>query len=294
MLSEDALTAYLLLLPGLIFYVPFHVSPILAVFVFSLVDWKGYSFATMEWAGLENYVKLATDEFFWKALGHNLQFVVIVVLLQTVIALALALVLEQKFPLSTFFRGVYFMPTVLSLVVVGILFSLILSPSTGLLNAFLRAIGLSNIQPSWLGDPGIALYAVMFVQLWKNFGLSMFIYIAGLQAIPSELLDAAKVDGASGRQIVWWIIIPLLRESTTVVVVLGTISCFKLFDLIFAMTGGGPFFSTEVLAVRMYKQAFNLSRMGYGSATAVVLFLITFGVSATQTWLRGRGGEVEY
>jgi ABC-type sugar transport system permease subunit len=292
--SQRSLTAYLLLLPGLIFYVPFHFLPILGILFLSLMDWKGYSFATMKWAGLANYATLFKDRFFWRALGHNVQFVVIVVVVQTVFALALALILEQKFPLSTFFRGVYFMPTVLSLVVVGILFSLILSPSQGLVNTFLRAIGLGNIQPIWLGDAKLALYVVIGVHIWKDFGLSLFLFIAGLEAIPDELFDAAKVDGATPWDIIFRIIIPLLRETTTVVVILITIVCFKLFDLIVVMTGGGPFFATEVLSVRMYYQSFKFSRMGYGSAIAVVLFLITFTVSALQSWLRSRGERVEY
>jgi ABC-type sugar transport system permease subunit len=292
--TKRSLTAYLLLLPGLVFYIPFHFLPILAVIYFSFVDWKGYSLATIRWAGLENYAKLVNDRFFWGALQHNIQFVVVVVIVQTALALFLALILEQKFHLSTFFRGVYFMPTVLSLVVVGILFSFILSPSRGLLNVFLSNIGLKNVQPVWLGNPGLALYVLMAVHIWKDFGLSMFLFIAGLEAIPGELFDAAKVDGATPWDIVWRIIIPLLRETTTVVVILITIVCFKLFDLIVVMTGGGPFFATEVLSVRMYFQTFKFSRVGYGSSIAVVLFAITFGVSAVQFWLRTKGQEVEY
>ncbi len=292
--NQRSLTAYLLLLPGLVFYIPFHFLPILGVFFFSLFDWKGYSFATMKWVGLGNYAALMDDRFFWGALKHNFHFVVVVIVVQTVSALALALILEQKFHLSTFFRGVYFMPTVLSLVVVGILFSLILSPSQGLVNVLLRTIGLSDVQPVWLGDPTLAFYVLVFVHIWKDFGLSMFIFIAGLEAIPDELFDAAKVDGATSWDIIWRIILPLLRETTTTVVVLITIVCFKLFDLVIVMTGGGPFFATEVLSVRMYFQAFKHSRMGYGSAYAMVLFVITFAVSGLQLWLRGRGTKVEY
>jgi ABC-type sugar transport system permease subunit len=177
---------------------------------------------------------------------------------------------------------------------VSILFSFILSPAQGLLNTLLRDIGLRDLQPKWLGDPNLALYVLMGVQIWKEFSLSMFLFIAGLEAIPEELFDAAKVDGATPWDTLWRIVIPLLRETNTVVVILTTIVCFKLFDLIIVMTGGGPFFATEVLTVRMYYQAFKFSRMGYGSAIAVVLFLITFAVSALQFWLRTRGEQVEY
>jgi raffinose/stachyose/melibiose transport system permease protein len=278
----------------LLFYIPFHFVPILGVVAFSLFKWKGYSFASMQWVALENYTYLIGDKYFWNALGHNFQILIVVVVVQTGLALALALILEQKFRGSVFFRGVYFMPTVLSMVVVGILFSLILSPTQGLMNAFLRAIGLGHIQPAWLGEPKLALIVLMAVMVWKGFGLSLFLFIAGLEAIPDELLDAAKVDGASGWTIIWRIVIPLLRETTTVVVILITIGCFRVFDLVMSMTGGGPFFATEVLSVRMYNQTFDYNRVGYGSAIAVVLFIITFSASAAQSWLRSRGDRVEY
>jgi raffinose/stachyose/melibiose transport system permease protein len=291
---QRSLTAYMLLAPGLLFYIPFHFLPILGVIAVSLFKWKGYSLSSMQWVGLENYVRLLDDKYFWGALWHNVRFVITVVIIQTVFSLALALILERKFRFSTFFRGVYFMPTVLSLVVVGILFSLILTPANGLLNTLLRAVGLGSIQPVWLGDPDLALNVVIGVHIWKDFGLSLFLFIAGLEAISDELLDAAKVDGASGWGVIFRIIIPLLRETTTVVIILITIVCFKVFDLVMAMTGGGPFFATEVLSVRMYTQTFAYKRVGYGSALAVVLFVITFAVSATQSWLRGRAGRVEF
>jgi raffinose/stachyose/melibiose transport system permease protein len=292
--SQRSLTAYLLLAPGLLFYIPFHFLPILGVIAFSLFKWKGYSFASMQWVGLENYSRMIGDKFFWNALGNNIKILIVVVIVQTTLALTLALILEQKFRGSTFFRGVYFMPTVLSMVVVGILFSLILSPTKGLMNALLRVIGLGHIQPAWLGEPNLALIVLMAVMVWKGFGLSLFLFIAGLEAIPDELLDAAKVDGASGWTIIWRVIIPLLRETTTVVVILITIGCFRVFDLVMSMTGGGPFFATEVLSVRMYNQTFDYNRVGYGSAIAVVLFIVTFSASVAQSWFRGRGGRVEY
>lgn len=288
------LTAYALLAPGLLFYIPFHLFPIIAILLVSLFSWKGYSLTSLQWVGLQNYVRMAGDRFFWGALWNNVQFVIIVLIVQTSFSLALALILERKFRGSVFFRGVYFMPTVLSLVVVGILFSLILTPSSGLVNTALRYIGLGSIQPKWLGDANLALYVVIAVHIWKDFGLSLFLFIAGLEAISEEVIDAAKVDGASGAGIIFRIIIPLLGETTSVVMILITITCFKVFDLVVAMTGGGPFFATEVLSVRMYNQTFHYTRVGYGSAIAVVLFVITFAVSALQNWLRGRRGRVEF
>lgn len=291
--QKQARTAYGLLVPGLSMYIPFHFLPILAVFLMSLVSWKGYSFSTIQWNGINNYKDILSDQLFWKALWHNIQFVIIVVVIQTLFALFLAMILEQNLPLSKFFRGIYFMPTVLSLVVVGLLFGFVLSPSNGLLNNFLRLVGTKS-QPAWLGDPNIALFVLMAVTIWKEFGLSMFLFIAGLECIPEDLFDAAKVDGANRWQVFLRIILPLLTETIMVVVMMATINCFKLFDLIQVMTKGGPFFATEVLATRMYSQSFKYGKIGYGSAIAVVLFMITFSFSAVQFLLRNKKNQVEY
>lgn len=291
--KKQARTAYALILPGLLFYIPFHFLPILAVFFFSLLKWKGYSFSTMTWAGWENYATIIKDKIFWQSLAHNLEFVAIVVVIQTIVSLGLAILLEQKLPLTKFFRGVYFMPTVLSLVVVGLLFGFIFTPSQGLLNAFLRVIGLT-VQPVWLGNPKLALFVLMFVFMWKEFGLSMFLFIAGLESIPEDLFDAAKVDGANPWKILVNIIVPLIGETITVVIVLTTIGCLRLFDLVVVMTKGGPFFATEVLATRMYSQSFKYGKVGYGSAIAVVLFILTFLISAFNFWWRNKREKVEY
>jgi len=291
--AKQSQAAYSLLLPGLSMYIPFHFIPILGVFFLSMVCWEGYSFHTMEWVGLQNYKDILTDEIFWQALWHNIQFVLIVVVIQTVFSLFLAILLEQSLPFSKFFRGIYFMPTVLSLVVVGLLFSFVFSPSQGLVNTLLRMMGSEN-PPVWLGDSKIALFVLMGVTVWKEFGLSMFLFIAGLESIPDELFDAAKVDGANIWNVLSDIILPLIKETAYVVMIITTIGCFKLFDLVRVMTKGGPFFATEVLATRMYTQSFRYGKIGYGSAIAVVLFLITFMISAILFFIRTRGEKVEY
>ncbi len=285
--------AYSMLIPGFAFYIPFRFLSIVAIVLMSFISWKGYSFKTIEWVGLSNYQRLFTDPIFWRSLWHSIQFVIVVVIVQTSFALLLAMLLEQNIPLSKFVRGVYFMPTVLSLVVVGILFGFIFSPSNGLLNKFLMMLGSEN-PPMWLADPKLALFVIMGITTWKEFGLSMFIFIAGLEAIPEDLFDAAKVDGASNFNIFRHIILPLLKETTTVVVVLTTINCLKVFDLIVVMTKGGPYYATEVLSTRMYSQVFKNGNFGYGSAIAIVLFVITFVVSLIQLKIRDRGEKIEY
>ena len=285
--------AYSMLVPGFAFYIPFRFLSIVAIFLMSFISWKGYNLKTIEWVGLANFQRLFTDAIFWRSLWHSIQFVIVVVIVQTSFALLLAILLEQNIPLSKFIRGVYFMPTVLSLVVVGILFGFIFSPSNGILNKFLIMLGSEN-PPGWLADPNLALFVIMGITTWKEFGLSMFIFIAGLEAIPNDLFDAAKVDGANNFNIFRHIILPLLKETTTVVVVLTTINCLKVFDLIMVMTKGGPYYATEVLATRMYNQVFKNGNFGYGSSIAVILFSLTFVISLIQLKIRDRGEKIEY
>lgn len=277
-----AVTPYLFVLPALFFFTVFLALPTLGTFAISFLHWTGISLNDIEWAGLENYVSLLEDDVFWSALRHNLIFILLGVTLVVVIGLSLAVLLEQGLPGSTFFRGVFFVPTVMSLVVVGVVFSLILSPELGLLNPLLRELGLGNLARGWLGDPNTALPTVILVNAWKNFGLSMFLFVAGLQGIDAELYEAAAIDGATPWQTFWRITMPILRPVTAMVIVLASIDTLKLFDLVYVMTSGGPNHASEVLSTWMFAQGFTFNRMGYGSALAVVLLTITFLLTVAQ------------
>lgn len=270
------------LAPALIFYVIFLLTPLLGTIALSFTDWSGFNISDIRNVGLENFRTLGQDEVFWQSLRHNLTFLAGSVLLKTTIALVLALALDQRLPFSNFFRGIYLMPTVISLVVVGVVFSLVLSPSLGLVNPFLEAIGLGQFAGSWLGNPKLALPIVIVIDVWHGFGLYMFLFISRLIAIPRDYHEAAFIDGANGWQDIRDITLPLMKSMIAMVVLLASIESLKLFAIVFVMTKGGPNHGTEVLSTWAYFQAFTANKVGYGSAILVVLLIITFILAYIQ------------
>ena len=254
----------------------------LGTLALSVTEWSGFNIADIEFVGLDNFRALGSDDVFWMSLRHNLTFLVGSVILKTTVALTLALALDQNLPFSHFFRGVYLMPTVISLVVVGIVFTLVLSPSLGLINPFLEAIGLGRFAGAWLGDPDRALPIVIAIDVWHGFGLYMFLFISRLIAIPQDLHDAAFVDGANGWQDILHITLPLMKSMVAMVVLLASIESLKLFSIVYVMTKGGPNHATEVLSTWAYFQAFTANNVGYGSAILVVLLVITFILAYIQ------------
>jgi raffinose/stachyose/melibiose transport system permease protein len=282
------LTPYAFIAPALIFYVVFLAMPLVGTVLISLLNWSGLSWNDMEWAGVNNYVKLTRDPVFWQALKNNLFFMVTGTGATVTLGLFLAVLLERGLPGFNLFRGLFFMPTVMSMVVVAVVFMLILSPELGLINPLLRTLGLGRFQRAWLGDPQTALITVTAVDVWKNFGLSMFLFVAGLKSIDSEVYEAASIDGANAWQSFWRITMPSLWPVTTVVIVLVSIGTLKLFDLIYVMTHGGPNHASEVLTSWMYSQGFMYNNMGYGSAIAVVLLAVSFMLALVQFKVAGR------
>jgi raffinose/stachyose/melibiose transport system permease protein len=281
-LAPEWLLAIPFLAPALFFYAIFLLVPLLGTLALSVTDWSGINIADIEFVGLENFRALGGDDVFLQSLRHNLAFLVGSVALKTTVALALALALDQNLPFSNFFRGVYLMPTVISLVVVGIVFTLVLSPSLGLINPFLEAIGLGQFAGAWLGDPDLALPIVIAIDVWHGFGLYMFLFISRLIAIPQDLHDAAFVDGANGWQDIIHITLPLMKSMVAMVVLLASIEALKLFAIVYVMTKGGPNHATEVLSTWAYFQAFTANNVGYGSAILVVLLIITFVLAYIQ------------
>jgi raffinose/stachyose/melibiose transport system permease protein len=281
--TQPWLLAAPFLAPALIFYVLFMVIPLAGTLLLSVTEWTGFNFADIKFIGTANFAAMGSDPIFWQSLLHNGLFLLGGVILKTSFALAMALALEQNVPFSKLFRGIYLMPAVLSLVVVSVVFSLALSPSLGLINPFLQAIGLGSLAGGWLGNPQRALPILIVIDLWHGFGLYMFLFIARLAAIDQELHEAAFVDGANGFQDIRHITIPLLRSTTMMVLLLAAIDSLKLFANVYVMTNGGPNHRTEVLSTWAYFQAFTANRVGYGSAILVVLLVITFILAYIQT-----------
>ncbi len=273
---------WLFLLPSLFFYLVFKAIPILGTFIISFFRWEGISFATMDFIGIRNYITLLSDEIFLLALWHNIVFIVVGVSVVTVVALFIAVLLEKGLRLSNFFRGTYFIPAVMSMVVIGVTFTLFLSPELGVVNPLLEKIGLGKFTRAWLGDRQFAFPIVILTHVWQMFGFYMFIFIAGLKNIPDEIYEAAHIDGSGVWGDFLHITLPLLKPVTAVVVVLAMINTLKVFDLIYVMTFGGPGNASQVLTLRMYLAGFMHNYMGYGSAIAVVFLLLTLAISAVQ------------
>ncbi|HYF96258.1 MAG TPA: sugar ABC transporter permease [Symbiobacteriaceae bacterium] len=266
----------LFLAPALIFYTLFLIVPLIGTLLLSLTHWNGYNFAMIKFAGLANFKAAAADPVFWQALSHNLYFLAGALIVNVGVALFFALALDQKLPLTNLFRGIYLMPAVISLVVTGVVFNLVLSPSLGLINPFLTLIGLEEWAGEWLGNPSRVLPVLVFINCWQGFGLSMFLFIARLVAIPEDLHEAAFVDGANRFQDIWYVTLPMLKNTVAVVTLLEAINSLKTFSIIYVMTKGGPNHKSEVLSSWGYFQAFTANKVGYGSAILVVLLLLTF------------------
>ena len=241
----------------------------------SLFRWDGVS-PTKLFVGLENYgILLTQNDVFWIALKNNAIWLVAALLIPTSIGLGLAILLNSKFRGSHIFRSVFYFPSVLSLAVVGLIWTWIYHPDLGLLNQALSASGLKALRGNWLSDPNIALYPVIIAATWNAVGLPMLLFLAGLQTIPEELNEAAKVEGAGPVQRFLYVTFPLLRETTLIVLAITAINALKAYDIIYAMTNGGPANSTQLLSTWMYFLTYNYNQVGLGTAIAVVLFLLT-------------------
>ncbi|MEC2055754.1 sugar ABC transporter permease [Peribacillus psychrosaccharolyticus] len=261
------------LLPALLLYTIFAIVPILQSFYYSLMEWNGFS--EMKFVGLSNFKMLFQDPLFWKSAKNNLFVVIASVLGQIPIALVIALLLNRKLKGAKFFRTIGFLPVVLSTVVISLTWSLIYNTKNGLINELLRTVGLESLTQNWLGDTSWSMIAVCITVIWQFVGLYLIIFLAALQNIPEEVLEAAKIDGASEWVTTWKITIPMIWDTIIVAVILCISGSLRTFDLIYVMTHGGPAHSTEVMALYMFNETFNKLQYGYGSAVSVVIFFFS-------------------
>lgn len=271
---------YALIVPALALYALIVLYPTISGAVYAFTDWRGQAAGTT-FIGWDNFTRMFSDVAARAALGNTVLIAAVVTAVQTVLGLALAIALNSALVTRNVLRTLFFAPALLPPVVIAFLWQFILTPS-GPLNTVLRGIGLDALAQNWLGDSSIALWTVMGVMIWQNVGMSMVIYLAGLQGIPGELIESASLDGATWWQRLRMITVPLLIPATTVVMSLILISSLKVFDQVFAMTGGGPGYSTETLSVIMYKEAFVSGRFGYAAAIALVLTMIVFAFAMVQ------------
>jgi len=259
------------------FYLVVVIYPLLSSFYYSFTDWNGFG-VDYNMVGLKNYQRIETDRLFRNAIENTVIWTVAAIVLPTTGGLLLALALHERGWLSRLYKSLFYLPICLSLVVVGQVWIWIYQPDFGLINTVLREIGLGAHTRAWMANPDTALQSVIAAWTWQQTGLAMVIFLAGLTAVPRELTEAAQIDGANYVQNVRHVIVPLLRPATVVVIALAVINSLKSFDILYMMTKGGPFHSSDNLAYMVYNEAFQKYRMGYSSAIAVVLFLITLVV----------------
>lgn len=267
-------TIVLFLSPAAIIYLYFVIFPVVQSIYYSLFRWNGLG-PLLNFIGIDNYTRAFGDKNFTTALSHNLLIAVLSIVIQLPLSLLLALIVARHMPGRSVFRMIFFMPYVLSDVTTGVIWSFVYRPDGGLLNNAITSTGIGQPQ-AWLGNPDLALVAVFVVMCWKYFGFHLILYVAGLQQIPAELEEAAKIDGASTAQVLRHITIPLLGSTIRVSIFLSILGSLQYFDLIWVMTLGGPVGASETMATYMIKNGFQRFNLGYGSAVGVILFLLCF------------------
>ena len=267
------LTPYFFIAVPLAIYLVWVVGPMLYTFYLSLTDWDGIS--ELRFIAYRNFSRLFRDRVFYKSFTNNIKWIISFITFPVAGGLALAMALNREVPASRFFKAIFFFPMVLSFVVCGLIWSWMYQPDSGIINSLLRFVGLGAVARGWLSDPSLVIWSIIFVAIWRQVGYVMLLYLAGLQSVNPDLVDASKVDGAGSWQSFRHVILPQLAPITVVVVVISIIDSLRAFDLVYVMTKGGPFNSSSVLATFMYNEAFNNYRMGYGASISVILFAIS-------------------
>ncbi len=276
-------------LPAVLLLLVFVYYPVLENVRLSFFSWNAFS-PSPEFVGLENYREAAQDEIFWRALWNNTAYAVTSLVFQVGFSLVLAAVLEEFVGqrLRGILRTIYFIPAAMSITVVGILFSFLYNPQFGLVNKALSAVGLDSLTRTWLGEESTAIWSVIAMSQWQSIGYTALLFVVAIQRIPREYYEAVRVDGAGMVRSFFTITVPMVREMTTLVVILTISGAFLVFNEVMVMTAGGPNNSSQVLGTWLYRQAFFEDDMGYASTVATVIFVVTFAIAAIQITITRR------
>lgn len=271
------------MIPALLVVLVFIFLPIILNFYNSTFRWNAFSTEKV-FVGLEYYKALFTDPVFYTSLKNNVLYAVISLVFQVGGGLIIAAILEEKIvrKFQPFFRTIFFIPSILSLAVVGLLWNMMYQPSIGIINEFIRAIGFQDFSHAWLNEPDTAIYAVIFVSQWQYTGYIAMLFLVAMQKIPRTLYEAAMIDGANRFHTFIHITIPQIKEMILVATTFTTVGAFKVFDEVYIMTSGGPGHATEVLGTMLFNSGFRNDEMGYASAIATIIFIITVILSFLQ------------
>lgn len=285
---QENLTVILFLAPAFVLFLVFLIYPIFRSAYFSLFNWNGLGPA-INFVGLDNFKQILTDQVFLKGIGNSIVIVVLSLAFQLPVALALAIMVGRDLPGRAFFRSIFFMPYVISEVITAIIWISMFSPDPqrGFLNALLTLIPGVHAQ-NFLGDVNQVMACIFIVLTWKYFGLHMLLFMAGLQNIPSEVEEAAMIDGANRWQSIWYVTVPLLGTTIRTATYLSVLGSLTQFNLVWIMTRGGPVNASEMMATYMYRFAFIRFQLGYGSAVALVMLVFCLIFSVAYQWLNRR------
>ncbi|MEM3506963.1 MAG: sugar ABC transporter permease [Candidatus Bathyarchaeia archaeon] len=279
-ISEKA-PLYTMLIPSLILYFIFFLYPVINAFWLSFFKWAGIS-PYKEFIGIDNYIFLTRSSEFYRAFVNTLIITFLYCLIQSTLGFVMAWLIRKYGKVGSLLLSIALLPIILSYVSIGVMWSWIYDPSIGLLNTILKSLKLEFLIRKWLADPSIALYSILLTTLWGGVGLYTVIYFAGLRTIPNSVYDALEIDGLSGFQKTRYVVLPLLKDAILLVLVLASSHAFRIFDVVWVLTGGGPAFSTETLALHLYRQAFEKWQAGYACAVGVFLFVISVILAIIQ------------
>ena len=273
--------AYLYILPMIVLSFVLVYYCIIDTVVVSFTDWDGMT-DVFHFVALKNYIKMFKDHVFWTSVVNNLIFFVGTVFIQALLGFVLAVLLKKKLPGSIAFKAIYFMPIAMATSIITAIFRIIMDPTNGALNQFLRAIHLNGFAVNWLGDPKIALVSVIIVNIFQWMGFSMITYYAGLMSLPDDVYEAAKIDGAGFWRTTFSVTLPMLKGTTNVLIILGIVGSLKTFDIVKLLTGGGPGRSTTVMNTYLYENAFKDFNAGGAASIGVAILIIAMVMSFLQ------------
>lgn len=286
--AKRCFTPWLFAAPGLVLLFAFLALPFVLALGFSFTDQRLVTNEELgtDFVALRNYVRLFEDDAFWAALRNNFYFVAIVTPVQSAFALLLALLVNQKLSGARFFRTIYFMPVATTMAVVAVIWSLLYAPDAGVINRFVGLITLGAVGPQdWLRDPALVMPAIMLMSIWQGVGFQMLVFLAGLQSIPIDLYEAARLDGATVKQQFFYITLPMLKNTTIFVLITTTIYAFQLYtqaQIIASSGASAPVDSFRTMVMLMVHEGFRNGKIGYASAISVVFFVIVLAVSLLQ------------
>lgn len=286
---RNAIKGYLFLVPNIIGFAIFTFIPIVASFVLSFTSWDG--FGEQEFIGIDNFVKLFSDDIFRVSMWNTLVFTLVSVPVTLIIALAVAILLNKGIKGIKIVRAAFFLPYITAAIAVAVVWQLLYHPTLGPINQFLMTIGVDN-PPKWLSATSTAMASVIIMYIWKMIGYYMIIFLAGLQGVPKQLYEAAQIDGANAWEKFTNVTLPMLSPVVFFTLIIALINSFKVFTEIYALTGGGPGHSTNVLVYNIYVEAFQKYNLGYASAMSYVLAIIIVTITIIQ--FRGQKKWVNY